>query len=153
MTMPWSEQQRQALRAFRQAIADRAQREGDIVGEEQSRQRGTEDHHAAEKKRVEGQHAAGQAGALSHADHARQRLHDLHQKRLGDIEREHGLAREKHLGEYNATKDKMETEFREARWTTTTVYDADKRVAREQMMEAITSCKELLRKLLAQWRE
>ncbi|HZZ78812.1 MAG TPA: FtsK/SpoIIIE domain-containing protein, partial [Gemmataceae bacterium] len=153
MTMPWSEQQRQALRAFRAAISDRARREADIAGEEQARQRDTEAHFAREKDRVEVQHANAQAGASSHAEHARQRLREQQQKRLADIEREHGLARDQYIADYNATKNKMEAEFREARWTTTTVYDADKRVAKEQMVEAITSCKELMRKLLAHWRQ
>ncbi len=152
MTMPWCERQRQALRAFRQAIADRARRETEIAGEEQSRQRLLEEHYADEKKRVESEHASAQAGALSRAEHGRQRLQDAHQKRAADIERDHAAVAEKHLHEYNAAKSAMEAEFRESRWTTTTVYEADKRVAREQMVEAVTSCKELLRKLLAQWR-
>ena len=153
MTTPWCERQRQALRAFRQAVSARAQREAEIAAEELGRQRGAEQHYAAEKKRVENEHAGAQAGTLSRAEHARQRLQAQHQKRAADTERDYGLAREKQMHEYNTTKNKLEAEFREARWTTTTVYEADKRVAREQMQEAITSCKELLRKLLGQWRE
>ena len=61
MTTPWCERQRQALRDFRQAIAARAQREGEIAGEEQSRQRAAEQHYADEKKRVENEHASAQA--------------------------------------------------------------------------------------------
>ena len=45
---------------------------------------------------------------------------------------------------------KLEAEFRESRWTTNAVYEADKRTAKEQMQEAVVSCKGLLKKVIAE---
>src|SRR5438477_556688 len=97
-----------AFKSFKQEWegTENVRREGEIAGEEQSRQRAVEQRYAAEKKRVENEHASAQAGALSHAEHVRQRLQDAHQKRGADIERDHALSAEKHLHEYSTAKDK-----------------------------------------------
>ena len=153
MTVPWCERQREALAAFRQAIATRAQRERAIVAEEKDRTAGSEQHHIDEKKRVEDEYAGAQAEALTHAEQLRRKMQELHHEQLAQIEREYRQGKDKVLQDYYETKASQEAEFRESRWTTTTVYEADKRVAKEQMMEAMGSCKIVLRKLLADWRE
>ncbi len=148
----WCEQQRHALLTFRKAISERARREREIADEEHSRSRAADQHHTTRKNKVEGVHAAALSEALARAEATRQETHDRHERERDSLRQEHESARETHLGEYAKAKDKLETEFRESRWTTGAVYEADKRVAKEQMLEAMASCKELLRKLLAQWR-
>src|SRR2546425_9726948 len=93
---PWCERQREALIAFRQAIASRAEREKAIVEEEQTRARTTEQHYADEKQRVEGEYASAQTDAVAHAEQTRTRLQELHDEQRAQIERE-----------YKQTKDKV----------------------------------------------
>ena len=152
MNKPWCERQRDALKIFRHSIVARAQRERAVADGEKSRAQATEQHHASEKNRVESEFAGAQAEALTHAEQTRRKLQELHEEKRAQIEREYRQMRDRILKEYEETKAKQEAEFRESRWTTTTVYEADKRVAREQMTEAMNSCKAILRKLLAQWR-
>lgn len=152
MSKPWSERQREALIAFRQAIVSRAQRERAIAEGAQSRTRATEQYLVTEKARVESEQSGAQAEATTRVEQRRRKLQDLHEEKRAQIERDYHQTREKIVREYQATKAKQEAEFRESRWTTTTVYEADKRVAREQMNEAMNSCKAMLRKLLQQWR-
>src|ERR1043165_2502467 len=153
MIQPWSERQRQALRTFRQAIARRAERERVITQESHERQRTTELRYQTEKARVEGEIAAALAGALAHAEQSRQQLHERQEHELNNLQGEHLRSKDKLVQNDLEAKHKLESDFREARWTTSTVYDADKRVAKEQMQESMSACKNLLRKLLHDWRE
>jgi S-DNA-T family DNA segregation ATPase FtsK/SpoIIIE len=152
MIMPWCERQREAVRAFRQAIVSRAGRELEIADGAQARQHGTEQHYAAEKERVEGEYAGAQADAVTRAEKSRRQLQERHKRECDNLQREKQKGKDKHLQEYAEAKAKLETEFRDSRWTTNAVFEADKRVAKEQMLEASTSCKTLLRKLLGDWR-
>ncbi len=152
MIEPWSERQRQAVRAFRKAIATRAQREREVADGAHGRTQSEEQHHAAEKARVEGDYVAGQADAVASAAQTRRQLQDRHEREREKLEREHKKGRENHLQEYHDAKAKLENEFRESRWTTNAVFEADKRVAKEQMQESIISCKGLLKRVIADWR-
>ncbi len=152
MPKPWCERQREALHAFRKAIEARAQRERALVEGIESRTQAAEQRHGAEKKRLENEYAGAQAEAVTHAEQSRRRMQELHDERRAQIEREYKQAKDKLEQDYYQTKTKQEAEFRESRWTTTTVYEADKRVAKEQMTEATSSCKSLLRRLLGDWR-
>ncbi len=153
MMQPWSEQQRLALRSFRQAIADRAERARNLADESLHRQAETERHYAAEKDRVASEYLAAEADAAASAEQARQELQGRQHQERERLKREHKQTRKKYLAEYTETKRTLDTEFKESRWTTVTVFDADKRVAKEQMSEAVNSCKTVLKKLLAHWRQ
>jgi hypothetical protein len=152
MITPWSEQQREALRAFRKAIAVRVQREREFVDGAKARQLDADDHYTREKARVEDEYAVAQADAVARADQTRKQMHERHDTERDKLEREHKKGGEKNRQKYTAVKTAMETEFRDSRWTTNTVYDADKRTAKDQMSESMTSCKNLLKKVLAEWR-
>jgi S-DNA-T family DNA segregation ATPase FtsK/SpoIIIE len=152
MIMPWCERQREGVRAFRQAIVSRARRELEIADGAQGRQGGTQQHYAAEKERVEGEYAGAQANAVTRAEKSRRQLQERHKRECDNLQREKQKGKDKHLQEYAEAKANLETEFRDSRWTTNAVFEADKRVAKEQMLEALTSCKSLLRKLLGDWR-
>ena len=153
MIQPWCDRQREAVRAFRTAVASRAEREAALAEELENRLRNTEETGSAEKNRVEDEFAAAQAAALQTADESRRRLHDSHLHQRAQLDREFLDAKEDYLAGYSQEKVKLEAEFRDSRWATTTQYDADKRVAKEQMTEAMTKCKSLLKSLLAEWRE
>src|SRR5262249_5231560 len=122
MTKPWCERQREALTAFRQAIVVRAERERALAEGIQSRTRAVEQHHAADKKRVDSEHAGAQAEAVTQVEQSRDKLQDVHAERRAQIEREYQQTKERVLRDYGDAKNKQEAEFRESRWTTTTVY-------------------------------
>src|ERR1019366_7027556 len=146
MIQPWCDRQREALRAFRQAIIARARRERDVTDGAHSRQRATEQRYATEKARVDGEFAGGQADALARAEQTRQEIQERQTRERGKLKREYQKGKEKLQQDYDAEKTRLETEFREARWTTNTVFQADKRVAKEQMLETMSGCKRLLKK-------
>jgi DNA segregation ATPase FtsK/SpoIIIE, S-DNA-T family len=152
MIKPWCERQREALRAFRQAIVSRAGREREIAEGAQGRQHALGQRYAAEKERVEGEYAGAHADALTRAEEGRGHLHERQQRDRDKLEREYKKGKEKQEQEYLDAKAKLEAEFRDARWTTNTVYEADKRVAKEQMLEATAASKTLLKKLVNDWR-
>src|SRR5436190_1081973 len=151
MTQPWCEQQRIALRAFRKAIAIRSEREHAITAEEQRRRQGTAEHYAAEKERVESAFTHAQSEALAQAEQTRTALEQRQQKERRDLKREYVSLKQEITGEYSANKETLEAEFREARWSTHSIYDADKRVAKEAYFEAQSKCKGQLRKQLGHW--
>jgi energy-coupling factor transporter ATP-binding protein EcfA2 len=148
----WSERLREAVRAFRTAISQRARRELEVAQEAQTRTRQTEDDYRQEKQRIEGDSVGAQAAALARAEQARARLVERQLEERKQLEREYRKTRENRIKEYADEKAKLEADFRDMRWTTNTVYEADKRVAREHLQESITSTKALLKKLLANWR-
>ncbi|MBI2807649.1 MAG: cell division protein FtsK [Planctomycetes bacterium] len=152
MIQPWSERQRLALRAFRHAVVDRARREREVAEESRTRQSGAERHYAEEKDRVASEYVAARAAAVVRADQARQSLHERQEREREKYRRDGKKKRAKHTEDYKDAKGSLDAEFRDSRWTTVTVYDADKRVAKEQMYEAMNSAKAVLKKLLSQWR-
>jgi DNA segregation ATPase FtsK/SpoIIIE, S-DNA-T family len=152
MIQPWCDRQREALRAYRKAIVARASREREVADGAQSRQRSTEQRYAAEKARVDGEFAGAQADALTRAEQARQGMQERQDREREKLESEHRKGKEKLQEDYLTEKARLETEFREARWTTNTVYDSDKRVAKEQMLETMSACKRLLKRLVNHWR-
>src|SRR5437660_1769820 len=130
MTQLWCEQQREALRAFRKAVARRSQRELAIAEDSLVRAQGTEKHYAAEKQRVESEHAAGQMDALNRAEQTRQQTQARHDKETNQLQKEYTGAKEQITADYQNAKAALEAEFRESRWTTFAVYEADKRTAK-----------------------
>ena len=56
-------------------------------------------------------------------------------------------AKQNAVRDYNDGKGTLESEFQEARWTIDTVYESDKKVARDQLVEAEASCKDAVEKL------
>ena len=121
MTQPWCERQRLALRAFRQAILHRAQREHEITDEAHTRHHESEEQYADKKRRVENEFTGAQADALARAEQARVRLQDQHKESRKQLEREARKTKEEILKTYEEDKTKLETEFRNTRWMTRTV--------------------------------
>jgi flagellar biosynthesis GTPase FlhF/energy-coupling factor transporter ATP-binding protein EcfA2 len=152
MTQPWCEQQRQALRVFRKAVALRAERENALTMEHERRLTASQEQYANEKERVESEYGGARSGTLNQRETTRRQIEQRHTKESRDLEGEFQTIKDKITHEYDNAKAKLEAEFREARWTTNTAYEADKRVAKEEYVEAQTSCKTLLRKQLADWR-
>ena len=137
MITPWCEQQREAVRAFRKAIALRAQREA----RDRRRRAGPATRRGQALRRGEGPRRRGirrRPGrcALTRGTIARQTARTSRGERA-KLQREYKKGKEKNRDHYLEAKAKHETEFRDSRWTTSTVYDADKRIAKEHMMEEV----------------
>ena len=135
------------MTAFRQAIVSRPS--ANAKSPRPANREATPNPFASEKAR--NAYAAAQTDALTGAEQTRRRLQTQHEENRRKNSHEYRKAKEKILKDYSEAKANQETDFRESRWTTTTVYEADKRTAKEQMSEAMSSCKTILRKLLADW--
>src|SRR4051794_2743766 len=107
MTQPWSEQQRQAIRGFRQAIVARVQREREIADGAQSRQQATQQHYEAERNRVQKHYARGEAEAVTRAEVARLQMKEHHERERQKLQREHQKGKAKILHDYNEAKVKL----------------------------------------------
>ena len=152
MNQPWCEQQRDALRAFRKAIAVRAEREHAITTEGQRRRQATETQYTTQKQRVETDHLRTQGDALTRMEQTQLDVQKRHERDRDKLQQEFHSIHEAISKEYTDAKDSLEAEFREARWTTNTMYEADKRVAKEAYLASQDRSKKLVRTQLEHWR-
>jgi hypothetical protein len=147
MIETWSERQRTALRGFREAIALRARREEEIANGTTERTRDADDDFVRAKESLHDRLTAAQAAASSKADAARQLVESRHQENKQRTDNDFGAAKQTAAREYTEGKTALEAEFEEARWTINTVYESDKKVARDKLTEAEKSCKDAVEKL------
>src|SRR5262245_49862457 len=134
--IPYSNRQRAARRAIRAEGAARAILEEDTASGGQARQAAADaEFHEAEKK-VQGLYEAARLAAEHQLQDARQRIADQASHDLHEATQDHATAQHKANYQYTTSKEKIEGDFKESRWTITTIYDADKKVAREQSAQA-----------------
>ena len=150
MTVPWSERQRTALRAFREAIAVRAQREEEIRAGLAERTRAADQEFRELKESLQDASTAALAQTQARAEQSRQEVEARHIQNKNKATDEFSAARGAAARIYGEDKTRLVAEFEEARWTINTVYESDKKVAREQLAEADQSLKDAVVKLRAQ---
>jgi hypothetical protein len=150
MTEPWIDRQRTALRAFREAIAIRARREEEIATGSADRTRQAEQDFAKSKESLREALMNGQAAAQARAVVTREQVDTRFQDATQRAQADQSAAKQSAVREYADGKTALAGEFQEARWTIDTVYESDKKVARDQLMEAEKSCKDAVEKLRAQ---
>jgi S-DNA-T family DNA segregation ATPase FtsK/SpoIIIE len=147
MIEPWSERQRSVLRTFRESIAIRARREAEIAAAIAERTQDAEQTFREAKDSLRDALTAAQAQAQAKYDQASQESEDAHQQSQERADAEFAAARQAAVREYIDGKRALEAEFAESRWTINTVYESDKKVAREQLVDAERSLKEAVEKL------
>jgi hypothetical protein len=150
MIQPWGEKQRAALRAFREAVAVRARREEEIAVGSEARTREVEQEFQRAREAVEAAAAQAQGEAQGRAEMARQEAESRHDAEQKQADVNFGTAKHTAVREYRDAKAGLEREFQEARWTIDTVYESDKKVARDQLADAEKSCKDAVEKLRTQ---
>jgi hypothetical protein len=161
MSEPMCERQRAALRELIRQAAVRAQAEVDTETGFRTRNEAAERELQENQTKIQALYDGAAASADRQVEEARQRI-------AAEFEQDHGAAqlessraqlRANHL--YKVSKEKIEADFKESRWTITTVFDADKKVAKEQRATTetradaaaakILSVHEQARKLMSDW--
>src|SRR5438445_5028139 len=150
---PLSERQRSALRDLVRHAAARAQDEHEIEAAFRAGSEAAEREHRQACDRLQAQFDAALNGADRVREEARTRI-------TGQFETEHrGAAAEysaaKHKANYLLTtaKEKLEADFKESRWTITTIFDSDKKVAKEQYAATQTKIDTTLAKVDALYQD
>jgi DNA segregation ATPase FtsK/SpoIIIE, S-DNA-T family len=150
MAEPWSERQRVALRAFREAIAVRAEREDEIATGLAERTRDADQGFRQAKEALAEALRQALAAAQAQAEQSRVDVATRHDASMQKADAEFAGAQDAAARAYGEGKEALEAEFQEARWTINTVYESDKKVAKEQLAGLEKSLKETVVKLRAQ---
>ena len=127
-----SDRQRAALLGLKRVAAARARAEAETKATFKTSSEALEREYQEACRRIEAEFAAAQHAANKEYQEATARISRQFEEGYGACSRAFGALRLKTNTEYDATKQKMETEFREACWTIKAVYEADKKVAQEQ---------------------
>lgn len=141
---PWSERQRASLRALRRALRDRAQREADVARAYRERSQATEHEFNAARQHLEEVLAAAQAEALGWIEDGGRQLQERFDGIRQTVQNEHGQQKSRILAEYGRDKQKLLTETQEARWTTNAQFEADRKVARDLLVDRQRSSKAMV---------
>jgi hypothetical protein len=134
-TRPWSERQRAALRELRAAVAERARRESAMVQEFQSQSETIEQTYRENKVRIEGSLTLAQADAFLHAQQAQKELQTRYEEQRQAATAEYKRVKQQTVKSYGKAKKALQAEFEEGRWTTSTLYEADRKTARDQLQQ------------------
>ena len=153
MSQLLSERLRQALREFKHAAAVRAKLEMETEAGFRERSQALESEHNDHLRRIERAFREGTAEAEHEIQEARTRVQaqfEGEETRAGhDMEK----AKRQAIKRYVQGKEQAVVDFKEARWTITTVYDAGRKVAKDQLGAAVSRTKEALGTLQGQHHE
>ena len=131
-TILLSERQRSALGELVLLSASRAKAEEETESASKARTEAADQEFQEAQKKIQSLFDAALAAAESQAQEARLRMSSQYDQDLaqasGDFNRTQAKARHMH----SSTKERLEADFKESRWTISTIYDADKKVAKEQ---------------------
>ncbi len=147
---PWSERQRESLRELRAAVERRAKLEEQTSQEFQSQSQATESDYAAEKERIETTFTQAQSDATVRGEQATVDLQNHYTEQRDAALNEYRRAKHDASHGYSLSKTTLQAEFEESRWTTSTLYDAEKKTARDQLQAQHRACRTLVSKLQQQ---
>src|SRR5260370_31565428 len=131
-TIPLSERQRSALRELVLLSANRAQAESDTETGSKARSDAADAEFQEAQRNIQSRFDAALAAAEGQAQAARQCIAADHDEELALASADFNRAQPKARHLHAATKEQLEADFKEARWTISTIDDADKKVAKEQ---------------------
>jgi hypothetical protein len=131
-TIPLSERQREGLHELVLLSASRAQAETDTEAASKARTEAADQEFQEAQRKIQNQFDAALAAAEHQAQDARLRIKAQHDQDLAQATAEFNRAQARARHMHHTTKEKLEADFKESRWTISTIYDADKKVAKEQ---------------------
>jgi hypothetical protein len=161
MPVPLSEQLRQALRDFKQVAAARARLEMETETGFRERSQAIEQEHQADIEGVEQTYQDELAAAQREFDETRTHIQALFDGDATRATQEAEKAKRTAIRRYAEGKERAQAEFQEARWTITTMHEAGRKVAKEQLAaaqaharltgEQLAAQQQQVRALLEQW--
>lgn len=150
---PVWQRQRDALRAFQEAAAARAELEA--VCQEGFSQRNTanEQEYQQAQDQLNAAHDE-QAGALvREAEETRKQLQEDFDDDVYAAEEEFEQVRQQTLKDYAREKSQAQSDFQDSRWSVTTLYEAGRKVAKDQYQSAQFRARSMVSQLQAQQQE
>lgn len=150
---PWSERQREALRVFVRAAALRAQKESEIQNGFAQRSHAMDNELQIIQQQLEDEFLQARE-QLAHAFEARQdEMRLAYQQQVTQNSDELYRVKDEARARYSAGKESLVHEFKESRWTTHTVYEADKKVAKDNMVLAMRKARQTVERTMAARKE
>jgi DNA segregation ATPase FtsK/SpoIIIE, S-DNA-T family len=150
---PWSEQQRVALRTFMREAALRAQKEAEIQNRFAQQSQGVEKELADAQQQLEENFQQALAKLQEAHDAKRQALQVEYQEQVKQTSDELYNHKTETRAKYAGARDALMQEFKETRWTTHTVYEADKRVAKDHMGRELHRARKTVEKIMTERKE
>ena len=147
-TIPLSERQRSALRELVLLSASRAQAETDTEAASKARTETADQEFQEAQRKIQNLFDAALAAAERQAQDARLRIGAQHDQDMAQATAEFNRAQAKARHMHTTAKEKLEADFKESRWTISTIYDADKKVAKEQRTTTETRTEAALTRII-----
>jgi energy-coupling factor transporter ATP-binding protein EcfA2 len=145
-----SERLRQALRDFKQVCAARARLELETETSFRERSQVIERECQERLEHIDGVYREGLTGAEREFDEARTNILAVFDGEETRARQEADRAKRGAIQRYARTKEQVQGDFQEARWTITTVHDAGRKVAKDQLAAAQTRAELSVEQLQAQ---
>jgi hypothetical protein len=162
MATTLADRQRAALRDLKQAAADRARAEADVEAGFLARNSAAESDFQIACRQIEATRAIAQTAAHELFQEAKSTILRRFDEEHGSTSRAYNALRQKVIAQFDADKARHEADFKETRWATKAVLEADKKVAQDQVvavqrqvgatMQQIEQVHDAARRLLKRWR-
>lgn len=150
---PWSERQREALQTFVRQAALRAQKEAEIQARFLQRSKALDQEFHDTQQRLEADFLQSREELAAAFEADQQALLLAYQQQVTQTSDEHYQLKAEAKSRYASAKEELFREFKEARWTTHTLYEADKKVARDDMMLAMRKARGTVERVMASRKE
>ncbi|MFO0866896.1 MAG: FtsK/SpoIIIE domain-containing protein [Gemmataceae bacterium] len=144
---PWIVRLRESWIALRQQASVRAERERRLPAELKQRLEHAEQEFAAARNEAEETFKRGQEEAEMLADSEREMLQENAAQKAKETKAEYKRIKSDITANYRQQREETESEFKETRWTLGTVFEADKKVAKDQLRQSSLDSQALLRQM------
>jgi S-DNA-T family DNA segregation ATPase FtsK/SpoIIIE len=147
ISRPWIVRLRESWNALRQQASIRAERERRLPTELKQRLAQAEQEFAAARDEAEETFKRGQEEAEMLADSEREMLQENAAQQAKETKAEYKRIKSEITLNYRRQREEVENEFKETRWTLGTVFEADKKVAKDQLRQASLDSQALLKQM------
>src|SRR4051794_34968696 len=135
MSTLWSERQRQAWRAFLEAVQLRSRREAEIRTGFAARTEEIDQSYQADKTKLEGDQQTELENFELKKAEAIDTLGGKYDAALAKGKSEYQGLKQKAVEDYNTSRAELEAEFKEARWTLGTIREADSKNSQDALQQ------------------
>jgi DNA segregation ATPase FtsK/SpoIIIE-like protein len=129
------ERQRAALQELSQAAAERARVEAEVAATFQARKESADAELRQAQQTIQDHLSTTQDAAVKAFHEKSQAVSDRFQEVHGQASRDLAAKRANATSRFQTDIDKVEADFKEASWTLATVFEADRKVAKDQLLE------------------
>ncbi|MCI0683579.1 MAG: AAA family ATPase [Gemmataceae bacterium] len=150
---PWSERQREALRTFVRASSARAQKEAEIQNGFAGRAQAIDAELREAQASLEAEYLQSREQLAQAFDERQDAMKLEYQQQVTATSEELYRHKDEARSRYRTAKDALFQEFKESRWTTQTVFEADKKVAKDNMVLAMRKARQTVERTMTARKE